>query len=183
MAAWCNGHNGDSEAIILDVTYDYGTQHWGLTHAHVSAHEHYHHASPNAMGFASVIYPEDDGGYPAIYVSQKKHANYYDVSSCNSGGPYVSLIGREIGTDDCSLVNTAVRLEWSKWWNVGSNVGGASTQLVDCIESRNPSYEYYGSGRLECYWTPIYFRGWVPNEVGGGEATTPYAIRLQQFGF
>jgi len=182
VAKWCNGHNGDSEAVVLDVSYDHQTQHWVLRYASVSAHEHYHYASPNQWGVAALTYPEHDGGYPAVYVSQKKHANYYAVSACNNGGPYVRIIGGEIYTDDCSAVNTAARLEWSNGWNVGSSANPPSTWLVNCVESRNPAYEYYGQGKQECYWDAVPFRGWVPDQIGGGQAGG-YDLRLAYWGF
>jgi hypothetical protein len=54
--------------------------------------------------------------------------------------------------------------------------------MRDCVVSRNPSYEFYGSGREECYWGPAKFRGWVPLTVGGGEADV-YRSQLTALGF
>jgi hypothetical protein len=131
---------------------------------------------------ADLTSPEDDGGYPAIYVSQKKHANYFSESDCNGGGPYLDLIGGEISTDDCSEVNATARLEWSNWWNIGSSANPPGSRLVNCVESRNPAYEYYGQGRQECFWSAMPFRGWVPDQVGGTEAGG-YDQRLAYWGF
>lgn len=48
--------------------------------------------------------------------------------------------------------------------------------------SENPAYFFYGSGRLECYWSERPFRGWVPDGIGGGQATG-YLDRLELMGF
>lgn len=166
VAYLCNGHNGDSEWIILTLTYNGSTQHWVLNSAMISAHEHVHYAWGYELGYADLEYPDREGGYPRVYVSQKKHANYFTRSACNNGGPVVPILSAEINTDDCGLVDSEVRLEWSNWFNIGSN----SSRLIDCVQSRSPGYEYYGSGRQECLWSSVDFRGWVPDGVGGGHA-------------
>jgi hypothetical protein len=45
-----------------------------------------------------------------------------------------------------------------------------------------PPYEYYGGGRLECYWTSQRFRGWIPTTVGGAEADI-HGVMLHAMGF
>ena len=49
--------------------------------------------------------------------------------------------------------------------------------------SANPDYEFYGAGRVECYWTWKLFRGWVPDSVGGGDSEAAYTDHLSYFGF
>ena len=60
-----------------------------------------------------------------------------------------------------------MRLAWSDSWNIGS----LSHPFVYSVASRDPSYEYYGGGRTECYWAEKMFRGWVPDNIGGGHPT------------
>jgi hypothetical protein len=36
--AYCNGHTGDSEFILIDVQYDFGTYHWVVDSIFLSAH-------------------------------------------------------------------------------------------------------------------------------------------------
>ena len=75
-------------------------------------------------------------------------------------------------------VNTAARVETATFWNIGSR----AARLIDCVASRNSSYEYYGSGKLECYWTDQRFRGWIPLNVGGADSDA-YSPQLGLMGF
>ncbi len=156
----CHGHNGDSEAIFLTVYYNWSTQHWVLDHANYSQHGDYPTYAKGPKGYPQMLYyPEHAGSYPRAYVSQGKHANYASQTECNNGGT--------LDTDTCTEVNTAARVEFSTFWNLGSR----TSPRLDCVASRNPDYEYYGSGREECYWTYRNFRGWIPETVGGAEAS------------
>jgi hypothetical protein len=167
----CDGHNGDSEMILLTVYYNYETEHWVLGEAAYSAHGEYNEYTRGNKAYPPLLtYPDRKGGYPRAWVSMGKHANYATRASCNSGGV--------LGTDDCSANNAAVRLEWSAYWNLGSS----SHPRIDCVVSRDPSYEYYGSGRQECFWTGSDFAGWVPDNVGGDRASS-YGPQLTTAGF
>ena len=169
----CFGHNGDRESIFLDVYYDWDTQHWVLENGWLSRHdEFFQHPRGSDSYPTQFIYPSHPGSYPRVYVSEGKHANYATKTGCNGGGQY--------GTDTCAQVNTATRLEWSSLWNLGSRTTHSGDQ--DCKLSRNPSFEYYGSGRYECYWTGVDFRGWIPTSVGGAVAGS-YSPVLQAMGF
>jgi hypothetical protein len=169
----CDGHNGDSEAIFLTVHYDYDNQHWVLSSAKYSQHESYGIYARGAGSYPTQLYyPSHPGAYPRAYVAQGKHGNYNSVSDCNSGGT--------LGSDDCTNVNTAARLPGGGQLNLGSRAHHTSAQ--DCMPSADPSYIYYGSGRLECYWTTENFRGWIPTSVGGADSD-PYSTRLQAEGF
>lgn len=171
VAPSCNGHNGDSEAIFLTVYYNWSTQHWVLDHANYSQHGDYPTYAKGPKGYPQMLYyPDHAGSYPRAYVSQGKHANYASQRECNNGGT--------LDTDTCTEVNTAARVEFSTFWNLGSR----TSPRLDCVASRNPDYEYYGSGREECYWTYRNFRGWIPETVGGAEASA-YSGFLQAFGF
>jgi hypothetical protein len=176
----CNGHNGDSEGIYLGVYYNEATKHWVLDNAWLSRHDELmeHPRVQCNEGGACITnayppqfyYPSHPGAYPRVYVAEGKHANYATKTGCNGGGQY--------GTDTCERVDTATRLEWNACWNLGSR----ATPLRNCVPSRDPSYEYYGSGRQECFWTGGNFRGWIPLTVGGAEGSV-YSAQLQAMGF
>jgi hypothetical protein len=167
----CDGHNGDSENIQLDVYYNEGTQHWLLDHAAYSAHTSFNNFLRGSGGYATGLeYPAKPGGYPRTYVSQGKHANY--------GSRFSVLLG--LGSDDCRQVNTSTRLYAGSNVNIGSRA--VHTTAQDCMPSSDPSYQYYGSGRQECYWTTRRFRGWIPMTVGGADSD-PYEPILRNAGF
>jgi hypothetical protein len=169
----CYPHNGDSEAIFLHVEFNEATSHWVLAVAFYSQHEGYgvYGRGTNAYPTA-LFYPGALGGHPRAYVAQGKHANYSTISECNSGGA--------LGTDVCYDVNAGARVAAASFLNLGSRANHTSAQ--DCMPSSNPSYQYYGSGRLECYWTNQPFRGWIPLSVGG-EDSDGYSDRLADMGF
>lgn len=170
----CYGHNGDSEAIFLKVAYNSSLQHWVLNHAWYSQHTLYGQFgySLNTGYAVGLEYASQPGGRPRTYVSEGKHANYGTRASCNGGGTW--------GSDDCRDVDTADNLAAGASMNLGSELHHTSNQ--DCMASSNPSNPYYGSGRVECYWSGTGFRGWIPTWVGGA-TSSPYSTRLEEFGF
>ena len=107
-----------------------------------------------------------------MWIAEKKHANYFSRAGCNHSNSYV------LTYDWCGDDDTSIRLAWSDSWNIGS----ISHPFVNGVVSRDSSYEFYGGGRTECYWSDIDFRGWVPDNIGGWEAT-PYVYKLLYFGF
>ncbi|HEU5466878.1 MAG TPA: hypothetical protein VFU75_08305 [Gemmatimonadales bacterium] len=162
----CLGHNGDSEVIYLYVDYDFDTEHWVLKEAQYSQHGTLVSFGRTVFGTTysyppQVSYPSHPGAYPRSWVSEGKHANYENQSSCNSGG--------FLGVDTCVDNSQAARFQVSSTANLGSRSHHTSSQ--DCMVSNNPSYEYYAGGRVECYWTIKPFRGWVPDSIGGDQST------------
>ncbi|MBP9198415.1 MAG: hypothetical protein KBF47_00290 [Gemmatimonadales bacterium] len=175
----CYGHNGDSEAIALDVEYDEGTKHWKLQEARYSQHgdfvtyDAYSCTFVYNVGCLYLVYPDKDRGYPRAYVAEGKHANYATRSECNHGG-----FGN---SDTCTSVNTAARVvAGSSATNLGSR--GVHSAAQDCMVSSNPSYIYYGAWRTECFWTVKAFRGWIPDTVGGA-SSSDYSGILGDLGF
>lgn len=165
-------HNGDSEYIILYLYYDYDSEHWVLNTAYYSQHDGYGvYSSLNNAYPTQLYYPSHIGTYPRSWVAEGKHANYATQGECNGGGP--------LGNDTCVDNNTTARVEVSSYWNIGAR----NSHSIDCVVSRNPSYEYYGMGRQECYWTARNFRGWVPDSIGGGDSGTSYSSILSNFVF
>lgn len=176
-------HNGDSENIWLLLAYDSTTSHWVLAQASYSEHENWATRSPDAntgYAYADLEYPDHPGSYPRVWVSEQKHANYFAYGDCQGAGGFLGA-----GTEQCDADNVTARLDWSNLWNVGSQAHPFMTSVIgrdSIITSRNPSYEYYGAGGQECYWTERDFRGWVPNNLGGAQAAS-YLSKLAHFGF
>lgn len=173
VAPHCQGHNGDSEWILLTVYYDWPTHHWLLQQALYSQHTSFGTYARGSNAYPTALeYPGRLGGYPRSYVAEGKHANYPSRSACNSGGT--------LGTDTCTQVDTAARVAGGGNVNIRSRAVHMASQ--DCMVSANPSYIYYGSGRQECYWTNRRFRGWIPTTVGGDDSTA-YSGILADHGF
>jgi hypothetical protein len=154
-------HNGDSESIWLWINYNYATRHWLLYKAAYSVHGNWNMSTDDGRGYApNVEYPARLGGYPLAWIAEQKHANYFHKRDCNAGGFW--------GSDDCNEDDTQARVPWSDYWNIGSQ----AHPFINQVTSRDPSYEYYGQGRTECFWTDKAFRGWVPDNIGGGQSTS-----------
>jgi hypothetical protein len=160
----CAGHYGDSEAILLEVQYVSATQHWVLRRARLSQHGDLITIGQGPKGYPTLQYPERSGGYPRIYVSQGKHANYPSDATCDSGGT--------LGVDNCSS-NTYARVAVA----ANGDIGSSSQHLIDCVASTNPLY----AGRApECYWTGLRFNGW---QDGAQPSADPYSDLLLPNGY
>jgi len=180
------GHIGDSEFVILDVTYEPSTQHWVLDNAILSCH----YLAPSVLfvGFdctqawapQHLDYPEDYRWYPRIHVSVNKHANYPSDSSCDSG---------QIGAEDCPSPSVTWRVPVAQAWNVGSweqpapdNPHNAWGNAYTCVQSRDEQQRVlFGRSDKECFWDngPVDFGAWMPVVTG----VTSYSVILEAFGF
>lgn len=180
----CNAHTGDSEWIVLDVKYNSTNKHWFLADAYFSAHEWhlpfnlrsdttlitaYSHHSPSER--AVMEYPEKKGGYPRVYVADRKHANYPTNSYCDSHGGEV--LGVATDSDDCDSQRIEARLAVG----AGENIGSRTHQFIDCVQSGDASHPNYGNGRTECYWTVKRFSGWF----GVSPDAAPYSSLLSAY--
>lgn len=169
----CLPHHGDSEWILLDLWYNERTQHWLLKGILMSQHTYAEGYStlPGKTYTTRIAYPEKAGTYPRVWVAQGKHANYPNKASCDEGGTFDS--------DTCEKNNTGARVEYSGAYNLGSR----PARLRDCVQSRNPSWQFYGTGKQECYWRAgDTFRAWYPDNIGGGESGV-HADILASLGF
>jgi hypothetical protein len=165
----CEGHNGDSEHIALDVQYDSGSQHWLLKVALYSAHDGHNIYYPlSGNPYASVPYPSRLGGYPRAFVSIGKHANYASDGECDSGAIF--------NVDECESDTTA-RVSAGATLNVGSR----AVRFIDCVTSSNIYHPNYGNNRAECYWTERNFQGWWTEPAG--TLVTSYTSVLGEHGF
>ena len=162
----CGGHYGDSEDIVLDLYYNAGTQHWVLHQAMYSVHGNYYTYPRTLTAFPiTLYYPGKPGGYPRVYVSFRKHANYGSDQECDAG---------VFTTDDCKA-NTFLQLIPTAAKNIGSRASHTSAQ--DCMASTNPLYS--GNGVTECYWTNRSFGGWQ----GKTPKASAYSPKLSALGF
>lgn len=174
------GHYGDSEAIVLDLTYDGASGHWQLAGALLSVHgQHYICGNP-AAGFpcnaTSHLFPSGNLQFashpqaaPLIMVADGKHANYPTDSSCDSGGHYSS--------DDCSTpryIGVALVTQ-------SNNLGSRTHQWIDGAMTPNSTHPVYSSHYVEFYWTVQAFRGWFSPSLG--TTSRPYSDILTDYGF
>jgi hypothetical protein len=185
----CGNHAGDSEWISLDVKYYAALQHWVLVDAYFSAHE-WHVPfklladttlvtdSPEDNGGggwfpAAMQYPDKKGGYPRVYVADRKHANYPSDAYCDSHGGIVH--DQRTNYDNCDSQRTTMRLEVPSDGNIGSR----GTPFINCVLTTRSDHPSYGSGRTECYWTVKKFAGWFPADpaVSAGE----YSLHLNAY--
>ncbi len=162
----CQGHFGDSEAIALDIRWDFDSEHWVLHKAWYSQHNGYgiYPASTSDGYPSSLEYPTKLGGRPRSYSSIGKHANYATSIECGAGGRF--------GVDSCCSDRFEV-LEAFGNANIGSN----TVRLLNCVQSTHPVYSQ--AGATECYWTGSAFGGWT----GALPSSDPYSARLGYFAF
>ena len=161
----CGGHYGDSETLVLDLYYNGTTKHWLVHLAQFSAHGVYNVYPRIFSSYPNLKYPVKKGGYPRVYVSPWKHANYAFDSECDAG---------ELGLDEC-LADTYQRVPAISALNIGSRSVHSGSQ--DCLPSANPLLAT--NGVTECYWTERAFGGWQGKSPKAGA----YSRILNFFGF
>lgn len=165
-ATWraaCEGHDGDSEWITLDVYYNSSANgRWFLHQAIYSAHtgSNKYTRSTGAAYPLALVYPGNPGGYPRVYVAYQKHANYATDALCDSGSI--------MGTDECNA-DLFERVVAGNNLNLGSRAVHSAAQ--DCWPSSNPIYS--SNGIKECYWKMDTFLGWHVGYSGGGSEYSP----------
>jgi hypothetical protein len=185
----CGNHAGDSEWIVLDIKYYSAIQHWVLVDAYFSAHEWHvpfgltsdttlvtnssHDNGGGGWYPASLQYPDKKGGYPRVFVADRKHANYPTDAYCDSHGAIV--LGNRTEYDNCDSQRNQTRFE------VGSdaNIGSRSVPFIDCLATTRTDHPSYGSGRTECYWTVKKFAGWFPAQPE--VSADPYSDHLDAY--
>jgi hypothetical protein len=176
--ASCNGHLGDSEAVYLDVKYTHGR--WQLDAARYAHHTSITTYIPGqcTMNLDNICpyleFPDVNKGYPRVWVASGKHGSYASRAECNKGGV--------TDADTCEDNTARRRVPAGQNLNLGSRA--VHTPMQDSMPSSNNSYEHYGKGRYEAYWTSKPFRGWIPDSVAPTAlASDPYSAKLAQQGF
>ena len=172
VAEWraaCEGHDGDSEWIVLDVWYNTATKRWLLDNALLSAHTGFNkHPRGTSLYPTIFTYPAEKGGHPRVYVAYQKHANYATDALCDKGSI--------LGTDTCQA-DLFQRIPGGDNVNIQSRAVHRYDQ--DCWPSSSPIYSTYGI--KECYWTVDKFIGWHIGYAGVGESE--YIYKLSRMGF
>lgn len=154
------GHNGDSEFLDVQVTYNPGTQHWELQQLFTSAHFLALNSNSTWTSSANLVYPSGViRSYPRVWASTGKHANYT--------GPGCGNIFHET-IDECELPFDAGRVKVYQYHNIGQ----PGHPRIDCVASINPMY--WTNGLRECYQSGTMFQGWQ----GGATSSTPYRVSL-----
>ena len=167
--AACEGHDGDSEWIVLDVYYNSSANgRWFLEQAIYSAHTGANTYQKGSAAYPLALsYPGNAGGYPRVYVAYQKHANYGSDSACDNGSI--------VATDECNA-DLFERVVAGNNLNLGSRAVHTSAQ--NCWPSSNPIYS--SNGIKECYWSMDQFLGWHVGYSGGG---SEYSPKLGGMGF
>lgn len=155
-----SGHAGDSEFAMVEVMYYQGLGHWVLQQIWLSAH--YGEGPVDRSRWvdaSSVEYPDRPFGYPRIWASKKKHANYATLSMCGSGQ----------FESQCTFFSQYVERFAI---TASRNAGSRHADFLQCI----PSYgDNAVSGRCESFYTRRPFNGWYPAGLQYGNGVTPYS--------
>jgi len=168
----CASHQGDSEFLIVDLAYAAGVSHWYVDQAFFSAHwmrpgDH----SALVPGYW-LTYPEKVGGYPLVFASQGKHANYATRSACAN---------TSLPQDYCnSNPDRGVRLAFSTYHNIGS----AHQNMINpgaCVTGGRLVAYYPENYGTECFWVPRQkFKGWE-RYAQEHDATPYYTVLIVAF--
>jgi hypothetical protein len=174
---YCNGHTGDSEFILIDVTYDYDSQHWIPTRIFLSAHCNQISGDECRWYYDLSVFEWRDGhqgGAPVVWVSRRKHANYPSEEECDSGVS-VGIPPFAIEFEHCEA-NAIQRFPVVFGQQ---NVGSRLVPLpAPCGTAFSGSPMTSPSVR-ECIWTGRRFNGWQGYISNGGAEV--YGSLLEQF--
>ena len=168
---WCGGHFGDSEFIVIYVTFNRETLHWELYQMYTAAHwgESELVDSSRMSDWWELAWGTDSKSrwFPKVWVARDKHGSFRSVSTCNSGA---------LGTDDCSDSSEAARVDVIE----SRNVGSGSFPMVGTVSSIRPLL-YQGTENL---WAYQPFCGWDGNSLPSrNNCSSAYAAILDTFGF
>jgi len=162
-----SSHSGDSEFVVLWVSFNETSEHWLLEGAFYAAHHEEGEPPWNDREgpYSMFETPDKDRGYTRVWVANGKHASYPNKRTCNRSGTFFA--------DDCSYNSDDERVEVSRYRNIGS----ATHRFYNCVYSEN-QVSYPGT---ECYWNQGYeFCGW---DLDRTQCSTPYAQHLEEFGY
>jgi hypothetical protein len=109
-------------------------------------------------------------GAPVIWVSERKHANYYSFDKCEGGGA--------VGFDTCEFYNASHRFPIVY---TQQNIGSRATPLRDCAPAFSGS-ELTNAEAIECMWNRTQksrFDGWLG--FSSGAAAELYGNLLSAF--
>jgi len=159
----CGGHTGDSEFIMIDVSYDSDTRHWVVDAIFLSAHCSGGTSDDcNWQNLANFEWRDGkDRGAPVIWVSESKKGNYYSEGDCDAGGGP----GWPINSDTCAFSNRVMVFPVVYGQQ---NIGSRTTPLRDCGGPFSGSPMTY-TGATACMWSSSSsgrFNGWQADQAG-----------------
>lgn len=176
----CSAHAGDSELIVVQVSFDDRTSRWRAEGIFLSAH------CFGARDGACRWYRESklrnfqwsDGavrGAPRVWVSRGKHANYPTRSACDRG---------HLLYDTCDQNSMSFRFPvMSTSQNIGSRDSPRGPRPGGCTTKHTPDANATietTAGPRECFWAPsVRFTGWQPNRAA--KSASPYEQLLRTF--
>jgi hypothetical protein len=107
-------------------------------------------------------YPDKYGGYPRVWVSQGKHANYLSRHHCDAhGAPGDTCNGNSLSAE--------TRLRSSDYYNLGS----IQHHLLNCVNGGALVSIYPEAYSQECFWEPnTRFEGWQPYRLNTEHGTS-----------
>jgi len=160
-------HEGDSEMIALDVSYDRTNGTFRISKAFLSAH--YGAPAVDSSGWhdASELTFGADGRLE-VASSLRKHANYVSLAACNGDNNGVLDVSWITG-DRCDR-GTGVPV------SLQGNLGSRNRPLRDCIRrtvTGAPCTAPAAGCNEECYWTDRRFCGWQKADDFGRDASVP----------
>jgi hypothetical protein len=183
-----DGHSGDSEMIIVETRYSTASNHWQTVRVFTSSHCGEPGRYDAFLFDYCAFHPASNfsfvgglpQGAPVVWVSNRKHANYWSRSRCDRGiidecyDHYVRRFpimnaGQNIGSGD-----------FPNPWR--AEVPGQTRK--DCQPPLFSSatllrYDPTALSRVECWWAKqISFNGWM-YEIKGG--ATAYGYHLQYY--
>jgi len=171
----CLGHQGDSEFVIVDISWDDATQHWRVNKAFLSAHFDEPPVAGIATDYSEVVswsalsFPDKSRGYITSWVAKGKHGNYKSQAACNSGGI--------AAMDDCTQHSSQYVASRVDVW-INRNVGSPTAHLIDCTEAVGVEAPFRPG--TECYWTSPRFQGWYVESDGSvsvANSATGYGVK------
>jgi hypothetical protein len=173
----CAPHDGDSEAVIIDVVRGGSTSRWHLDAVFLSAHCFGHgtdcrwYRGAELDRFEWVDAPR---GVPVVWVAEGRQANYPSRSACDAGHSTIDTCDR-----NAMLYRFPIR---GSIQNIGSRArprgspGGCFSAAAVGSQSAVPV-----PGVEECFWSDSErFGGWQRRD--GNEGSTPYARYLVETG-
>lgn len=173
----CGPHNGDSEAIVLDVAFDERTARWSTTAVFLSAH------CFSRTGADCLWYRGQDlerfewrggGGArsaPRVWVAEGRNANYPSRSACDRG--HGSL-------DTCDRNRLELLFPVS---STRQNLGSRTHPVAGhgCVTGQHAGWNSRlpTPDSVECFWSrDRRFHGWQASS--GSEGATPYFRYLHE---
>lgn len=155
-----DSHPGDSEFVMVEVGFNYTTQHWEFRGMWLSAHyeARVYNVSWDRSDWVSVSdanFSRRPLGHPYVAVSAGKHANYKSEQTCNK--TVVNQLGN--GEWCWGSVTSPFRFPIDPSRNVGSRF-----QPLGCLGSTK---RFAGNGRTECFYSENKrFAGWHTGAAG-----------------